>query len=848
MKTRKRLSIGMAGLFLLFIMALWGCASPIEDVSFDGTEKPYSIPGPANVTARVYEGIVLLTWDPVPDAKGYQIIRKDNTDNITKQFTAGKDYEGNTVYSFGKHGSFWFRDSASIENDLLNGHSYTYTVYSLSGLSGNRNIDSESYIGNGFTASNAVTANVPDRRSELPETFAWIKVDQASVVIEKLGNSRLLVTWDAQPNLYYTVNYVYGKTIGDLDKHLFPSINYDYGTTGYSPLSRQASVKLPLLGGENTVVISAYYAGDSDYYYGKTARVSQTETYAGSGVGTPQDFSATRDGATVTFSWDKVDGADSYAIYKAPYNEATGAITGDWTEVITPALTAPPQEFGGSIVASEANVSFETAYYYTVIAIAGTEKSRAATVVPVDTAELDAVGPLGFDLALREPNANNAQKDIQLTWDRIPHDAGVAYDLKRATVEFGGNGVYDEDYNFIPVKYGTWENVTANTPASYEQTKGVVVDTPPAINTYYVYRLIAKKGALSSEPEYKLLAEQGAYIKANPYTLSYDYDIHNPHGLVALKVESSIAYTHGATSIELWKREHNGGNPQTSYRQVSPSPFSPTPTTQYWLDRNVTIGVEYQYRIVAKYTIGTEIFTFVDLDRDAVEIEVSPDTAVINNVSATVTGTTAALRFYGSHLAEAPLAVYFNNESASRTPANAVIEQDPQLSDLAGPPGGADPIYIYRTPFTGLDLGARYDVDIRYGNGSYTSDTFYTAALTLTGYISGGTAHLTLESAQSVNWAGNETITIARQERINNSWSGWTTVTTLDAVTTLDTPFSADGFWKDTDNNPTTVGANPQYRIDTGATSGNPYQYRATVSGAAVEFSHRPTTETGTIY
>jgi hypothetical protein len=853
MKTKKRFSVGIAGLFLLFIMALWGCASPVDDITVDGTEQPYAIPGPGNVTARVYEGIVLLTWDPVPDAEGYQIFRKDNTDNITKAIAVDSG-----TYPIG--GPFYFIDTASITNNLIDGHSYTYIVYSLSGHSANhRAVAVDAYIGNGASSSNEVTANVPDRKSTDDETFAWITVDQESVDIEQVSGNYLQVSWDAQPNLRYLVRYIYGKGLAGVETDLFPEIDYGYGNKGYSPLNPRASVQLPLLGSApaagNTVIIYALYIGDYDYYYEKYGTASQTESFAKTGVGTPQEFKAFRDAAntTVYFEWEPVDGATGYVVYKAPYNEATEAITGDWAVV----ATSTPQEYDGKIVASEtAAVGLETAYYYTVIATgANNERSLAADVATVDMAVITATD---LELAFREPYD---ARTIQLTWERIPHDAGVTYELHRATVEFGGTGVFSSS-NTTPVKYGEWTNISP-TADKFTQTKGVVVDTPainnvPTINTYYIYRLVVKKGNLASEPSYELLAERGAYIKANPYILTQDYDPDNPHGVVALKVSSSIyPYTHGATSIELWRRKYEGGNPQEPYTLVNlapaQAPFTGTDANdQYWLDRDPTIaiGTQYQYRIVAKYAIGNTTYTFVDLeeDNDDVEIEAYPNEAQITSVPKTVTGTTVTFRFGGSYLAEAPITIRFSDDQyelgGSKTVNGATIIQTPQLGDRDGP-SYTTPTYttnFVANATTGLSLDTYYYVDIGYGENSHYygyGNDFETAALRLTAnqnYYSGNiTLTLTSNSDSSsydpINWSDYINTSMVFERRTTTSPGVWSTT-----WTTIPDVFSARTFWNYHDDDPATSGSSSQTYIDTVPSYGNEYQYRVRVTGSSVEF------------
>jgi hypothetical protein len=717
---KRKLLIVITGFALLFILALAGCTSPIADhFTLDGTEKPYSISGPASVTARAYEGIVLLTWDPVPDATGYQIFRKDDTDNISKAIDNGRyDHDNDPLTPdirkpFDKQEQLYFIDKATFDNNLINGHSYTYTVYSLSGQSGNQRAATlDAYIGNGKTDSNTVTANVPDRSAG---SFGWIAIDPASIKIEPLVNSvtnsqsDFLVSWDAKPNLNYSVSYSYGKgtTIGGTsDFPILPIINYYSAYTGYSPLNPKAYVKIPIVGGENSISIGAYFVGGTEYY-SKVDIKTKTETLAQSGISAPNNFSATRNNTTVAFKWDDVEEAVSYAVYKAPYDKAAEAITGDWT----PVATTPEKVYyypNWSWIASERNVAIDKSYYYAVIAIAGNTKSRASTAAIVEQEVISAITPTAKLLE------GSAGQKVQITWERAPFDTGVTYELHRAVFEVDGNdgnGLWQSYYNWNNVtKLESWTAIPVN-PSQYLQTKGVVVDTTALANTYYIYRLVVKKGALASDPGYAIMAEEGAFIKANYYALAVaeDTDPRNLHGAVALVLRNGYGFdAYGVGSVELYKRKYNNGNPQEPYTLVSNSLFNNTVTPQYWIDRGVEIGTQYQYRIVVKYANGTP---FVDPDQNYVEITASPKVASVYSVNvSTTTSSTVTLGFLGTNLREAPLTIRYRVAPA----ANWTPVANPSISwkEVSG---------TYEYTITGLTAGTSYEIEVTpYGQTTET--------------------------------------------------------------------------------------------------------------------------------
>jgi hypothetical protein len=853
---KKKFFIGITGIALLFIMALGGCAP--TDLSMDTTETPYAIPGPV-VRADAYEGIVLLRWEPVADAVGYQIHRTDSKGvNV-----AIEDWDSGS-YNFPKEGPFVYIDSVSAWNQLIHGESYTYTVYSLSGQSANKAaLNQNSYIKNGST-SVSVTANIPDRKD--PEALAWIAVDPESITVEEV-KGLLLVTWDAKPNLAYEVSYNIGKgTVLGVSQDELPALSWKRGYTGYSPLNPTAYRTFPLLGGDNSVTITASFIEDNGYYT-ETDSQKADANFVLSDVSTPRDFEAVRDNGTVTFRWKDLETANStYTVYKAPYDRVSNKITSDWVQVT---LTAPAAkqdtetiyEYDVRVdenayveyrnwIASEVPVALDASYFYTVVATAGAAKSGASNVDTVDKAELDS-RPVTVEL--RE---GTAERDVQITWERLPHDATVTYELSRAEFNVGGNGIWTGNSSDI-VSFGPWTTITVNS-ARYTETKGVVVDTPPDINAYYAYKLVVKQDTRSSEAEYGFMAEEGAYIKANYYTLTEDFDTHNPHGFVALKVSTTLNYTHGSASVKLYRRVYEAGNPQEPYVLVSPDPFAAVTNEQYWIDRNAnSIGTEYQYRIVVLYTDGTS--RFVDLNNDDVEIEADPKVAEINNVSLDVTGTTVKFNFSGSYLAEAPISIFFDGElngtyDVEKTDAGSKIIQVPKLLDTAGPPAiDEQPVYNFTT-FTGLPFDTTYEYKVQYKEGDEDvpgiiggESEFTTAALRLReaenttqphGSVRLQLTSGTSSSGRGIDWSGYSGTTITVTRRTVDTSAGWPRYTYGPwAAITSTVPFSPQTFFNGVDEfgDPVTS----QFLIDIGTIAGTQYQYRVVVSGTG-EFADSP--------
>jgi hypothetical protein len=661
---KRKFFIAIAGLALVFAMALVGCTAPISDVSLEKTDTPPSLSGPSNVTARAYEGTILLTWDPVPDATGYKIFRKDNTENIS---TAIEVASGE--YKIGTQRTLYYRDTATFDGNLINDHSYTYTVYSLSGMDPTT-AAATSFIGNGHTSSNAVTAKVPERT-----VVDWITVGEVSVepLVDPLNNSKseFLVSWDAKPNLKYQVRYSLGNgtAIGQINGvPILPTMNYPYGSTGYSPLNPRASVRLPITGGENTISVVASFIGDTTYY-SKIAVNTQTETLAKSGLSAPQNLSATRNETTVTLRWNDIAGADAYEVYKAPYNEATEEVTGDWTKVT---LSAAPNKFLNGWIASELNVSKESYYYYTVIATKkdGT-KSHASNAAPL---ALDNIN-IGY---VNVQTSGDTGLSARLIWPRLPDDANVTYTLFRAWVTFKS---VEENYSDSDISaFGPMTSVAVDR-SKFTTSQGIVDDTSiPATNTYYVYMLVAKKGNRESTT-YALLYEKGAYCKLSRYYL--ESNASNYHNAVALTLKNFYDYNsgavHGVKEVDLYKQTGSGVSTRVHT-------FTNSVAWESFVDTDVTSGNSYRYTIEVK-DVADEIVA--GWENDSYKGNYYPSSVSEANVGSASfssyiypidrTPTSVKLVFSGSHLAKAHVKIEISSDGGSTYESaieDAEIERD----------------------------------------------------------------------------------------------------------------------------------------------------------------------------
>jgi hypothetical protein len=533
--------------------------------------------------------MILLTWDPVPDADSYTVIRKDINENISKEFEL--EFEKNEIDDHYYLKDTVIFDSASDDN-IINGHSYAYTVYSKPSNSGS---GADGFIGHGKTSSNTVTANVPAQNK-----VDWIAVNQASIKIERLEDTanlpgsdsyqpKLLVSWDAKPNLEYTVKY-------------YPlAENSTSGTkTVVSPLKSKAYATFNEEDGKNTISISAYFIKGTAYYTKTDVKIK---------------------------------------------------------DVVIPGITAP----------------------------------------------------YNFKVEFKE----NSDRNLQITWDKKPYETGVTYKLEKSEFEVGGDGIWRQGYNHNNItKFIKWETIPV-TETAHLFNKGVVFDehADTSYNKYFVYRLVAIKDGLTSEPVYSTddpsssIVEKGIFIKAHYFELEeVDYN----HRAITLKIHNNYAdvganSAYGVSSIKLYRRIFNDdGKPQGPYAEVAS--LTNTATQLVVEDSNkVESGTEYQYRISVK---GAGDTTFVDLDQDAVETSASPMRGNLTSFSVgSTTHNSIFLVFNGTYLGGAPVTIeYKKSGDIEYTPVNTTIGARTLTSN----------VYYYNLARTDITASTTYNIRVRY--------------------------------------------------------------------------------------------------------------------------------------
>jgi hypothetical protein len=282
------------------MFALIGCQDPISDLTV--TETIPSIAGPAGLTGKKLEGGVLLYWETVSDAKGYQVYRHNDATGEEKALTKPSQTD------------LWYLDLVDWDNPLTAG-TYTYKVVAVSGFSGNRAVKNVVFNGTSTWSVTFTADEIPPRDAA---SLAWIKVDDPTVEDGPEGKRVVLTT---APNLKYEVKVALGEAV-EGDVFFYYRDDVPLGSSTY-PFNVLKYVDLPKIGGNSTVEITASYYWDS--YYPKTA-VKQTKVTQEAGLNKPTGFSASRSDPEqryVRFTWNNDPQATGYSIYKAEVDNYT---------------------------------------------------------------------------------------------------------------------------------------------------------------------------------------------------------------------------------------------------------------------------------------------------------------------------------------------------------------------------------------------------------------------------------------------------------------------------------------------------------------------------------------------
>jgi hypothetical protein len=303
------------------------------------TENPAALPGPGNLVAHptdaewdnggrdTYAGVVYLTWEPVIDAKGYDVYRKDLSDpNAVPVLISGNAPGGGPALSGTQHS---YADVVSAGNVLKNWEDtdaarenrYTYTVVAVSNTS---------------TAARGVNV-VQNGRSEvtvrpyIPATYTASPIAAANLAITSITDQNTVrVSWTPlkNPALKYFVswNAYAANTSGSLVSSYFTSKSW-YETYHDIPISSANA------GVINVSVITQF--GDG-IYYKSSAAVAKSAEFKFDSTANWSDpignlVAIDVSNSSVRIEWDAEVGDTTYKLERAE-KDKDGNIIGTYTD------------------------------------------------------------------------------------------------------------------------------------------------------------------------------------------------------------------------------------------------------------------------------------------------------------------------------------------------------------------------------------------------------------------------------------------------------------------------------------------------------------------------------------
>jgi hypothetical protein len=577
---QKKILWGVAALVLLFVFA--GCSQP-TDFTYSGAS-----PGnPGSLKADVsYEGLVLLTWDPVINAKEYEIYRYDTVDKTPRKLLAKPD-----------RGATFYPDFVGENNQLVDGRSYEYTVVAV-----NNSFDGGAMPLKNGSSKVSAKPKIPEKGSELTANL--------DVTVGEAGDFILVTINNGQPNLSYSVGYAYGESI------LYWQTAFDWTAYGNGVetggnewiFEKTKYIRFLKAGGTNTVTVEYGFAGDQDggfasYYSGGTAITQTITTSVGGSLPDIENFAVQREPEYAILSWDYDAAHETFDIYKAevssdpnfvaPWDTTDPTINfiSDWEKV-----NVNPQAAGAKVIAKEALSSATKKYVYVIIA----KNADGASSAPAYTYEVEANYQTP-QISVRSRSDDPAAAEI--TWGLSQalgwSQEGATYKLERIKVD---PVTYGGDVTLTPPSFeavGEYENVPIAT-ADYVLDFAVVIDKPE-VDQSYLYRLTATRYGITAAPTFAILTTT-VFNKNTNFTLSaYEGNdlANNAHYLDrALKIQyTGESAADKDRTIVLYRRKVTGGGDSTPWSQINSRDW--TKGTDFYIvqDSVPDVSWSYEYRI-----------------------------------------------------------------------------------------------------------------------------------------------------------------------------------------------------------------------------------------------------------
>jgi len=549
---------GITAILLLFVLA--GCTDIPTDYTLTNINPLAELSAPQMETPIVMDGVVILQWQPVKDASGYRIVRRDTV-------------TGTSVERQATTSNLYYIDTVSYGNQMVDARKYEYSIISLS--------NANTAIQNGIAKVEAT--------AKIPANFTPVIGDITATLYKSTNNNtdigdRILVTFPNAANQKYQVVYSYGQNaiVRDFEVTFDGSNN----TTGnwYDPVK---TVTFPAIGGTNSVTVKAWFTGSQDYYSESAVKTySVPSVVLAATLNAVSNFTASRQQGGVSLTWSNVPNATSYSIYRAVIsnnsstpiitaNSSVVTVTGDWV-----AVTATPEYVNSSSrwQAFDAQTSGSSYFIYAIIANgANSAKSSSASYAAAQT--FNGVNASSFLVTTKTSN----DQHVQVTWDRKD---GETYKLEYAKVKNRSNENQEAElYNYELAGAYTAAPLT---PANYLQGKAVVDLTTLAIGSNYIFKLTTTVAGVD-QTQVALL--KGGAFNGLAYFNLIRSDPPAPQAAASLILNlSSVSgyYANKAYSgIELYRREVGSGQ-ATNYVKLT------LPTAQQTIAANSLSGWEYQ--------------------------------------------------------------------------------------------------------------------------------------------------------------------------------------------------------------------------------------------------------------
>jgi hypothetical protein len=560
--------LGIAVCVLLFVFAA-GCQNEPQEL-IHRTEL-HSLPGPDGLEANVYDGMIILQWNNVPNASSYRVVRKDTSTRVNVALVTNL-------------ATNYYVDTVGWTNQLINDRDYEYSVISVS--------SSTTVVQNGESKI-TVKARIPDRSEFTPSLDAdQINVTKYATIA---GVDQIVVSFPNEPNYQYRVAYTYGadqEIVREFES--FPTSN----TTTVNWYEPVRTATFPTIGGTNSVSVKAWFNSTDQSYYSGNYQVTKTAEFAITPtLNSPANFQAVWvTSGDVRLTWTNVADATGYKIYRAPVSRyitsmvTTGNVTvsGDWT-----VIDAAQEQTNSGWVAFDSTTDNTGHYLYAIIAEgAGGAKSTPAYAGP------NAYGDFGYTLNATVPDPD-APRNVRLIWTA---NLNTTYTLQYAEVQNTTDGTQNATYNNYRI-VGSFADIEVPLGAlpQVRPAEAVVTrDFTGEDGKNYIFRLTATRNGVSETFMSNLLIS-GAFSKTVMFTITATNTNNNwpEPGIVTLSINDNTTFRGQNYNIQVYRRTTTTGS-ETPYQSIGSKTYNSVDAANSWTfdDTTVTVGDSYRYKIV----------------------------------------------------------------------------------------------------------------------------------------------------------------------------------------------------------------------------------------------------------